>query len=66
MDCHESVFFVYFELKNRKGKYIDMKIVNSYLEAEEYLNEVPKFSQKNPMIKTKKFYEYLQNETDMR
>lgn len=33
----------------------------NYAEAEEYLNSVPKFTSKNPMEKTKKFYEYIQS-----
>lgn len=35
-------------------------IAQSYAEAEQFLNDVPKFTTKNPMEETKRFYTYLQ------
>ena len=35
-------------------------IAQSYAEAEQFLNDVPRFTTKNPMEETNRFYEYLQ------
>lgn len=36
--------------------------IENYAQAEEYLNEIPKFTSKNPLEETRKFYEYIQTE----
>lgn len=36
--------------------------VRTYEEAEEFLNDVPRFTKKNPLEETKEFYNYLQSE----
>ena len=36
--------------------------IENYAQAEEYLNEVPKFTSKNPLEETRKFYDYIQTE----
>lgn len=41
-----------------------MKRFNSYLEAENYLNDIPRFTSKNPIEKTKAFYEYIESNTE--
>lgn len=47
----------------RRGRETDMKeiIAKSYAEAEQFLNDVPKFTAKNPMEETRRFYSYLQD-----
>lgn len=47
----------------RKGRVIGMEYsASNYIEAEEYLCDIPKFTTKNPLEETRGFYEYLQSE----
>lgn len=34
--------------------------ISTYQEAENYISEVPKFTRKNPLEETKRFYQFLQ------
>ena len=43
-----------------KGMVINMEYrAHNYKEAEQYLNEVPRFTTKNPLEETRGFYQYL-------
>lgn len=49
------------EFLDFEGNVMEEIIAQSYAQAEAFLDEVPKFTKKNPLQETKGFYEYLQN-----
>ena len=60
MQLHAAKRFSIYGIAEKKGMVSRMEVrAQNYSMAEQYLNEVPRFTTKNPLEKTKGFYRYL-------
>ena len=60
MQLHAAKRFSIYGIAEKKGMVSRMEVrAQNYSMAEQYLNEVPRFTTKNPLEETKGFYRYL-------